>query len=72
MTHEHTDHVRGLDAFVKRLDIPVYATPGTIAEFLLHRKPSKQAITTRPVRPFEPFSVGEFIDRAPAPLARRA
>lgn len=60
VTHEHTDHVRGLDAFVKRLDIPVYATPGTISEFLLHRKSSKQAITTRPVRPFDPFCIGEF------------
>jgi phosphoribosyl 1,2-cyclic phosphodiesterase len=61
VTHEHTDHVRGLDAFVKRLNIPVYATPGTIAEFLLHRKPSKQAIVTRPIHPFEPFSIGEFM-----------
>lgn len=61
VTHEHTDHVRGLDAFVKRLEIPVYATSGTIAEFLLHRKPSKQAITTCAVRALEPFAVGEFV-----------
>lgn len=60
VTHEHTDHVRGLDAFVKKLGIPVYATPGTIGEFLLHRKPSKQAITTRAVRPLEAFAIGEF------------
>ncbi len=71
VTHEHTDHIRGLDAFVKRLGIPVYATPGTISEFLLHRKPSKQAITTRAVRPFEPFAVGEFVIE-PLPLSHDA
>lgn len=71
VTHEHTDHVRGLDAFVKRLDIPVYATPGTISEFLLHRKTSKRAITTRPVRAFEPFEVGGF-EITPLPLSHDA
>lgn len=60
VTHEHTDHVRGLDAVAKRLSCPVYATAGTIGEFLLHRKPSKQAITTVAVRAFEPFAIGEF------------
>jgi len=61
VTHEHTDHVRGLDAFARKLGVPVYATPGTIAEFLLHRKSSKLPITTRTVRPLEPFAVGEFV-----------
>jgi phosphoribosyl 1,2-cyclic phosphodiesterase len=60
VTHEHTDHIRGLDAFIKRLDIPLYATPGTLSEFLLRRKTTKRAVETRAVRPFEPFSIGEF------------
>lgn len=29
VTHEHTDHVRGVRVLSKRLEIPVYATPGT-------------------------------------------
>ncbi len=60
VTHEHTDHIRGLDAFSKRLDIPVYGTPGTIAEFLLHRKSTKCIIETRTVHAFERFMIGEF------------
>ncbi len=31
ITHEHTDHVRGLSVFCKRYGIPVYLTEGTYA-----------------------------------------
>lgn len=30
ITHEHTDHVNGLNVFAKKHNIPVYATPGTL------------------------------------------
>ncbi|MCL2086004.1 MAG: MBL fold metallo-hydrolase [Oscillospiraceae bacterium] len=30
ITHEHTDHVKGLHTFIKRTDIPVFATRGTV------------------------------------------
>lgn len=46
VTHEHTDHIRGLDVMARRFDIPVIATRGTLAEFFLHRKVSKKTVTT--------------------------
>src|SRR3989338_8739473 len=30
ITHEHSDHVKGVDVFARTLNIPVYATKGTI------------------------------------------
>ena len=30
ITHEHNDHVKGLATALKKTDVPVYATPGTI------------------------------------------
>lgn len=29
LTHEHSDHVRGAEAFLGKLELPVWATPGT-------------------------------------------
>lgn len=29
VTHEHTDHIKGVGVLARRLEIPVYATPGT-------------------------------------------
>ena len=31
LTHEHSDHVKGLEQFLKKTDVPVYATIGTAA-----------------------------------------
>ncbi len=41
LTHEHTDHIKGLATFVKKYDIPVYATFGTAAA-ILHQLPRAQ------------------------------
>jgi phosphoribosyl 1,2-cyclic phosphodiesterase len=30
ITHEHTDHTRGLDSLLRKAPIPVYATAGTL------------------------------------------
>jgi phosphoribosyl 1,2-cyclic phosphodiesterase len=32
VTHEHSDHARGVDVFVRRHGVPLYATAGTLAE----------------------------------------
>ena len=32
VTHEHSDHVKGLRVFASKYNIPVYATEGTIRE----------------------------------------
>lgn len=34
LTHEHTDHIKGLATFTKKYDLPVYATFGTAAAIL--------------------------------------
>ncbi len=31
VTHEHTDHIRGLEVFLKRYPVPVLATAATLA-----------------------------------------
>ncbi len=31
ITHEHSDHILGVDVFARRFNIPIYATKGTIA-----------------------------------------
>lgn len=36
ITHEHTDHIKGLSVFSKRYQIPVYITPGSYKGSKLH------------------------------------
>lgn len=43
LTHEHTDHVKGLTTFVKRHTVPIYATKGT-AEALLSKNPEAKKL----------------------------
>lgn len=35
VTHEHTDHIRGVDVFAREFNVPIYATKGTIKEGFL-------------------------------------
>lgn len=34
ITHEHTDHIKGLGVLARKYEIPIYATKGTIREIL--------------------------------------
>ncbi|MDH5181423.1 MAG: MBL fold metallo-hydrolase [Gammaproteobacteria bacterium] len=43
VTHEHTDHIRGVGAFARKHSIPVYATRGTARSNLLGELPDWQA-----------------------------
>jgi phosphoribosyl 1,2-cyclic phosphodiesterase len=61
VTHEHGDHIKGLDVLTRRLNIPVYATEGTLHEFLNHRRTSDKRIDHRVCRYHEHFSVGDFV-----------
>lgn len=49
VTHEHTDHIRGLYTFTKRYRIPVYTSAGTLTEIeqkgCLHSELSAQVIS---------------------------
>jgi phosphoribosyl 1,2-cyclic phosphodiesterase len=61
VTHEHGDHVRGLDVLARRLDLPVHATEGTLHDFLHHRRTSDKRIDTRICRYHEQFEIGDFL-----------
>ena len=60
ITHEHGDHVRGLDVLARVLDVPIYATEGTHRDFLLHRRTSHKPLDSRTCRYNEQFSAGRF------------
>jgi phosphoribosyl 1,2-cyclic phosphodiesterase len=60
VTHEHSDHIKGLDVLARRMNVPVYATEGTLHDFLHHRRTSDKPIETRVCRSHERFSVGDF------------
>lgn len=56
LTHEHSDHVKGLGTFLKKTDIPVYATEGC-AQRLFRSLPELEP-RLRPVEKKKTFSVG--------------
>ena len=60
VTHEHGDHIRGLDVLARRLTIPVHATEGTLHDFLCHRRTSDKQIDMNRCRYHELFRIGDF------------
>ena len=60
VTHEHGDHIRGLDVLMRKLNIPAYGTKGTLHDFLHHRRTSDKAVDCRVCRHHEEFTVGDF------------
>lgn len=58
LTHEHQDHNRGADRFARKFNIPVYATPGTLAGSALK---AEAAWSARKVRSGEPTEIGGFL-----------
>ncbi len=57
ITHEHPDHISGLETLARRTEIPVYA-PHTVASRLLGRLPGLQD-KLRVIPVGEPFAVGD-------------
>ena len=61
VTHEHTDHIAGLHTILKKYDIPVYATDGTIAGIRASdRKGDMRERFFERVRADEPVEVGDL------------
>ncbi len=60
VTHEHTDHIRGVDVLARNLEIPVYATEGTLADFLSFRRTSAKPLAHHTCHDGERFEVGDF------------
>ena len=48
ISHEHSDHIKGLCVLAKKYQIPVYITPGTLVC-------SKLTLDDKLVRPFKPY-----------------
>jgi phosphoribosyl 1,2-cyclic phosphodiesterase len=57
VTHEHCDHVRGLERFCRKRPIPVYATAGTVGGLTLR---PEVASLVRPCRSGVPFEAAGF------------
>lgn len=60
ITHEHSDHVKGLGVLARKLEVPIYATEGTIREIrrmkYLGEYPQELFQT---IRPDSDFQVGD-------------
>jgi len=62
LTHEHSDHVRGIGAFARRYDVPIWSTAGTAAAASLTGLPRLRVFSGgRPLElgamTIEPFTV---------------
>lgn len=59
VTHEHTDHVRGLPALLRKTQAPVYTTAGTWSQ-IAHLWREDELPTVRTIYSGAPFSLGEL------------
>ena len=62
VTHEHSDHISGLDTLARKLDVPVLATQGTLWEFESKRNPKSRLkeISMIPLKTGEVFEFAGF------------
>ena len=65
VTHEHGDHLKGADRFVRRHRVPLYATPGTLEAGCRSGKRSgigeRAARSCRPIHSGMPVEVAGFL-----------
>jgi phosphoribosyl 1,2-cyclic phosphodiesterase len=64
VTHEHTDHISGVDALARHLSVPVYATGGTLCEFLERRKCTRAPVRAQRLCYDEQYQIGDFTIQA--------
>jgi phosphoribosyl 1,2-cyclic phosphodiesterase len=62
LTHEHEDHVKGVDRFARKHRLPVYLTAGTMLGTVLGEEVTPRTVRIESGRPFEvgPFAVEAF------------
>ncbi len=61
ITHEHSDHIRGIGVMARKIGVPIYATKGTLEA--VKRCTSLGAIDAglyREIRADEPFQIGDM------------
>ncbi|MCX6217426.1 MBL fold metallo-hydrolase [Spirosoma sp.] len=56
VSHEHSDHIRGIPQLAKKHQIPVFITPGTLNNSGL----PQTSFPLRPLRAYEPVWIGEL------------
>jgi len=61
VTHEHGDHTRGVDVLARRLEIPVYATEGTLGDIINHRRTSTKPLSHVVCRDGEQFRISDLV-----------
>lgn len=59
LTHEHSDHMKGVDVLARKLGVPVYGTTGTLWEFE-DKKRTEKPVELRPCRREETFRIDGF------------
>jgi phosphoribosyl 1,2-cyclic phosphodiesterase len=62
LTHEHEDHIKGIDRFARKHRLPVYLTAGTMLGTVLGEEVTPRSVRIESGRPFEvgPFAVEAF------------
>ncbi|MBJ6116576.1 MBL fold metallo-hydrolase [Pontibacter sp. BT310] len=56
ISHEHSDHIRGVSVIARKYEIPVYITPDT----QYHGRLSQERFTAIPFMAYEPVKIGEL------------
>jgi len=59
LTHEHSDHMKGIDVLARKLNVPVYATQGTLWQFEEKRR-SDAPVELNPCKKNETVTIDGF------------
>ncbi|PSR54568.1 MBL fold metallo-hydrolase [Adhaeribacter arboris] len=57
ISHEHSDHIRGLSVLARKYQLPVFITPAT----LRHSRLDAEQLFTIPLIGYEPILIGELL-----------
>jgi phosphoribosyl 1,2-cyclic phosphodiesterase len=60
VTHEHSDHVKGLLPLARKLGIPVFGTGGTLGSYIARYDTGKRPVRFTVCKYREPFKIDEF------------
>lgn len=60
LTHEHTDHIKGVPSVLRKWGLPIYASEGTLRHVAAVHKQNDD-MGARRIRADMPFSLGEFV-----------
>ncbi len=60
VTHEHSDHVKGLASLLRKFSVPIYTSQGTWHKIATFWRDEEQ-VTAQIIQADVPFSLGEFV-----------